>query len=304
MAISMKELLEAGSHFGHQTRRWNPKMEQYIYGARNGIHIIDLQKTLRKFWEAYAFTKDIASKGGKILFVGTKKQAQELITTEAQRCGMYYINRRWLGGTLTNFATIKKSISRLKKIEGMKRDDTYASLPKKETVKLDKELEKLNKFLGGIKDMGSIPDAVFIIDPKKEKIALAETNKLGIPVIGVVDTNCDPANIDFVIPANDDAIRSIRLFSSKIADAVLEGKQLAEAASREREEEKAAKKKEADTKKSEGKKSDEQPKKSTKKRAVGKSSDAGKSDAKENIEATTAKTEKKATVAEEKKGEK
>lgn len=230
MSVSMKELLEAGSHFGHQTRRWNPKMEKYIYGDRNGIHIIDLQKTLKKFRDAYAFIKDLSSKKGKVLFVGTKKQAQDLIMEEAVRCGMFFVNKRWLGGTLTNFATIKKSIARLKQIEKMKEDGTYENLPKKETIKLDKELEKLQKFLGGIKDMDGHPDAIFIVDPRKEKIALAEANKLGIPVISVVDTNCDPDKVDFVIPANDDAIRSIRLFSSKIADAVIEGREAASSA--------------------------------------------------------------------------
>ncbi|MBI5187066.1 MAG: 30S ribosomal protein S2 [Nitrospinae bacterium] len=230
MSVSMKELLEAGSHFGHQTRRWNPKMEKYIYGDRNGIHIIDLQKTLKKFRDAYAFIKDLSFKKGKVLFVGTKKQAQDLIMEEAIRCGMFFVNKRWLGGTLTNFATIKKSIARLKQIEKMKEDGTYENLPKKETIKLDKELEKLQKFLGGIKDMDGHPDAIFIVDPRKEKIALAEANKLGIPVISVVDTNCDPDKVDFVIPANDDAIRSIRLFSSKIADAVIEGREAASSA--------------------------------------------------------------------------
>lgn len=225
MSVSMKELLEAGSHFGHQTRRWNPKMARYIFGDRNGIHIIDLQKTLKKFRDAYAFVRETSSKKGKILFVGTKKQAQELIKEEAIRCGMYFVNKRWLGGTLTNFTTIKKSVARLKEIEKMKGDGTYESVPKKETIKLDKELEKLQKFLGGIKDMDSHPDAIFVVDPRKEKIALAEANKLGIPVIAVVDTNCDPDKVDFVIPANDDAIRSIRLFCSKMADAVIEGRE-------------------------------------------------------------------------------
>ena len=236
----MKELLEAGSHFGHQTRRWNPKMAKYIYGARNGIHIIDLQKTLRKFREAYSFIKDLTTTGGRVLFVGTKKQAQELVKEEALRCGMFFVNKRWLGGTLTNFATIKKSISRLKKIEEMKSDGTYESISKKETSKLDKELDRLQKFLGGIKDMSSLPGAIFIVDPRKEKIALTEASKLGIPVIALVDTNCDPDNIEFAIPANDDAIRSIRLFSSKIANAVLEGREMAEAVSAKRGEAEAA----------------------------------------------------------------
>lgn len=244
-SISMKELLEAGSHFGHQTRRWNPKMAKYIYGARNGIHIIDLQKTLRKFREAYAFIKDLTTTGGRVLFVGTKKQAQELVKEEALRCGMFFVNKRWLGGTLTNFATIKKSISRLKKIEEMKSDGTYESISKKETSKLDKELERLQKFLGGIKDMNSLPGAIFIVDPRKEKIALTEASKLGIPVIALVDTNCDPDNIEFAIPANDDAIRSIRLFSSKIANAVLEGREMAEAVSAKRGEAEAAKRAES-----------------------------------------------------------
>ncbi len=273
MSVTMKELLEAGSHFGHQTRRWNPKMAKYIYGARNGIHIIDLQKTLKKFREAYAFIKDLAAKEKKILFIGTKKQAQELVTEEAKRCGMYYVNKRWLGGTLTNFQTIKKSISRLKKIELMKKDGIYDNLLKKETVKLDKELEKLQKFLGGIKDMNTLPNAVFIVDPRKEKIALAEANKLEIPVIGIVDTNCNPERIEFVIPANDDAIRSIRLFSSKVADAVIEGKDIAKAASDEREKAKEAEKK--TVKKIENKASDV-PLSEKKPKVRKKTSDAGK----------------------------
>jgi len=235
----MKELLEAGAHFGHQTRRWNPKMSKYIFGARNGIHIIDMQTTLKKFKEAYAFAKEVSVRKGKFLFVGTKRQAQALITEEAKRCGMFYLNKRWLGGTLTNFATIKKSIGRLKSIERMKEDGTYDSLLKKETIKLDKELAKFNKFIGGIKDMISLPDVIFVIDPRKEKIALTEANKLGIPVIAVVDTNCDPEKVDYVIPANDDAIRSIRLFASKIAEAIIEGKKIEEAASAKREEEEA-----------------------------------------------------------------
>ncbi|QPC46372.1 30S ribosomal protein S2 [Mangrovibacillus cuniculi] len=223
--ISMKQLLEAGVHFGHQTRRWNPKMKKYIFTERNGIYIIDLQKTVKKVEEAYNFVRELSANNGTILFVGTKKQAQESVKEEAERSGMYYINQRWLGGTLTNFGTIQKRIARLKEIERMEEDGTFAVLPKKEVVQLKKEHERLVKFLGGIKDMKSIPDALFIIDPRKERIAVAEARKLNIPIVGIVDTNCDPDEIDYVIPANDDAIRAVKLLTGKIADAILESKQ-------------------------------------------------------------------------------
>ncbi|SDL73328.1 30S ribosomal protein S2 [Sediminibacillus halophilus] len=223
--ISMKQLLEAGVHFGHQTRRWNPKMKKYIFTERNGIYIIDLQKTVKKVDEAYQYVKDIAADGGSVLFVGTKKQAQESVRDEATRSGMYYINQRWLGGTLTNFQTIRKRIKRLKDIERMEEDGTFDVLPKKEVVGLLKEKERLIKFLGGIKEMNKLPDALFIIDPRKERIAVAEAHKLNIPIIGIVDTNCDPDEIDYVIPANDDAIRAVKLLTSKMADAILEAKQ-------------------------------------------------------------------------------
>jgi small subunit ribosomal protein S2 len=223
--ISMKQLLEAGVHFGHQTRRWNPKMKRYIFTERNGIYIIDLQKTVKKVEEAYNFTKNLAADGGKILFVGTKKQAQDSVKEEAIRSGMFYVNQRWLGGTLTNFETIQKRIKRLKDIEKMQENGTFDVLPKKEVVQLKKELERLEKFLGGIKDMKGLPDALFIIDPRKERIAVAEARKLNIPIIGIVDTNCDPDEIDVVIPANDDAIRAVKLLTAKMADAILESKQ-------------------------------------------------------------------------------
>ncbi|PHB42615.1 30S ribosomal protein S2 [Bacillus wiedmannii] len=223
--ISMKQLLEAGVHFGHQTRRWNPKMKRYIFTERNGIYIIDLQKTVKKVEEAYRTMRDIAAEGGDILFVGTKKQAQEAIKEEATRAGMYFVNQRWLGGTLTNFQTIQKRIKRLKDIERMQEDGTFEVLPKKEVVQLKKELERLEKFLGGIKDMKGLPSALFIVDPRKERIAVAEARKLHIPIIGIVDTNCDPDEIDHVIPANDDAIRAVKLLTSKMADAILEAKQ-------------------------------------------------------------------------------
>ncbi|MYL48667.1 30S ribosomal protein S2 [Halobacillus litoralis] len=223
--ISMKQLLEAGVHFGHQTRRWNPKMKKYIFTERNGIYIIDLQKTVKKVDEAYNYVKEVAADGGNVLFVGTKKQAQDTVRDEATRCGMYYINQRWLGGTLTNFETIRKRINRLKDIERMEEDGTFDVLPKKETVDMLKEKDRLVKFLGGIKEMKSLPDAMFVIDPRKERIAIAEAHKLNIPVVGIVDTNCDPDEIDYVIPANDDAIRAVKLLTSKMADAVLEAKQ-------------------------------------------------------------------------------
>ncbi|GHH96550.1 30S ribosomal protein S2 [Neobacillus kokaensis] len=223
--ISMKQLLEAGVHFGHQTRRWNPKMKKYIFTERNGIYIIDLQKTVKKVEEAYNWVKELAANGGTMLFVGTKKQAQDSVKEEAIRSGMYYVNHRWLGGTLTNFETIQKRIGRLKDIERMAEDGTFEVLPKKEVVQLKKEQERLEKFLGGIKDMKQLPDALFIIDPRKERIAVAEAKKLNIPIVGIVDTNCDPDEIDVVIPANDDAIRAVKLLTGKMADAILEAKQ-------------------------------------------------------------------------------
>ena len=220
--ISMKQLLEAGVHFGHQTRRWNPKMERYIFTERNGIYIIDLQKTVKKVEEAYNFVRELAAEGGKILFVGTKKQAQESVKEEAERCGMFYINQRWLGGTLTNFGTIQTRIARLKELERMQEDGTFDVLPKKEVMLLKKEMERLKKFLGGIKEMKELPDALFVIDPRKERIAVSEARKLNIPIVAIVDTNCDPDEIDYVIPGNDDAIRAVKLLTSKIADAVIE----------------------------------------------------------------------------------
>ena len=223
--ISMKQLLEAGVHFGHQTRRWNPKMAEYIYTERNGIYIIDLQKSVGKVGEAYNAIYDVAAQGGSILFVGTKKQAQEAVKTEAERCGMYYVNERWLGGMLTNFKTIQSRINRLKEIEAMEADGTFDVLPKKEVIQLKKEQEKLEKNLGGIKNMKRIPDAIFIVDPKKEAICVQEAHILGIPLIGIVDTNCDPEEIDYVIPGNDDAIRAVKLIVSKMADAVIAANQ-------------------------------------------------------------------------------
>ena len=220
--ISMKQLLEAGVHFGHQTRRWNPKMAEYIYTERNGIYIIDLQKSVGKVDEAYNAVKNIAAEGGKILFVGTKKQAQDSIKAEAERCGMFYVNERWLGGMLTNFKTIQTRIKRLKAIEKMSEDGTFDVLPKKEVINLKKEWDKLEKNIGGIKEMKEIPDAIFVVDPKKEKICIQEAHILGIPLIGIVDTNCDPEELDYVIPGNDDAIRAVKLIVSKMADAVIE----------------------------------------------------------------------------------
>ena len=223
--ISMKQLLEAGVHFGHQTRRWNPKMAPYIFTERNGIYIIDLQKTVRMVEEAYLFIRDIAAEGGSVLFVGTKKQAQDAIKEEATRCGMYYVSQRWLGGMLTNFKTIRSRVERLKKIEGMAEDGSFEVLPKKEVLQLEKERQRLEKFLSGVKDMSRLPDAIFIVDPRKERIAVAEAKKLGIPIVAIVDTNCDPDEIDYVIPGNDDAIRAVRLLAGKMADAVIEGRQ-------------------------------------------------------------------------------
>jgi small subunit ribosomal protein S2 len=222
--LTMKELLEAGVHFGHQTKRWNPKMQKYIFGERNGIYIIDLQKTLKKFREAYGFVRDLAASGGTILFVGTKKQAQDAVYEEATRCGMYYVNQRWLGGTLTNFATIRKSIARLKRLEEMHETGEHERLPKKEVLELERERQKLQKALVGIKTMDQLPSAVFIIDPKKEHIAVEEARRLGIATVAVVDTNCDPTEIDYPVPGNDDAIRAVRLITSRIADAVNEGR--------------------------------------------------------------------------------
>jgi small subunit ribosomal protein S2 len=223
--ITMKQLLEAGVHFGHQTRRWNPKMSTYIYMERNGIYIIDLQQTVKKFEEAYEFVKSVVSEGKGILFVGTKKQAQETVRDEALRCEMFYVNQRWLGGTLTNYKTIKQRILRLKELEKMEADGRFEVLTKKEVARLVNERERLERFLGGIKEMDKLPGAVFIVDPRKERIAVAEARKLNIPVVAIVDTNCDPDEIDYVIPGNDDAIRAVKLIASKIADAVLEGKQ-------------------------------------------------------------------------------
>ena len=223
--ISMKQLLEAGVHFGHQTRRWNPKMAPFIFTERNGIYIIDLQKTVRKVEEAYAFIRDVIAQNKSVLFVGTKKQAQEAVREEAQRCEQFYVNERWLGGMLTNFHTIQKRIQRLRELERMEQDGTFEVLPKKEVSRLMGEKEKLDRFLGGIKDMKELPGAMFVIDPRKERIAVAEARRLGIPIVAIVDTNCDPDEIDYVIPGNDDAIRAVKLLTGKIAEAVLESKQ-------------------------------------------------------------------------------
>ncbi|MGL5514947.1 MAG: 30S ribosomal protein S2 [Sporomusa sp.] len=223
--ISMKQLLEAGVHFGHQTRRWNPKMAPYIFTERNGIYTIDLQKTVKKVEEAYNFVRDLASQGQTLLFVGTKKQAQEAVKEEATRCEMFYVNERWLGGMLTNFQTIQKRINRLRELEDMEEKGMFEVLPKKEVIALRHEMERLQKFLGGIKNMHKLPGALFIIDPRKERIAVAEARNLGIPIVGIVDTNCDPDEIDYVIPGNDDAIRAVKLLTAKVADAILEGRQ-------------------------------------------------------------------------------
>jgi small subunit ribosomal protein S2 len=230
----MKELLEAGVHFGHQTRRWNPKMKPFIFGARNGIYIIDLQKTSRQLREALAFVSEVAARGGSVLFVGTKRQAQEVVVEEARRCSMYYIDQRWLGGTLTNFSTIRRSINRLRELEELVDGEEASNLTKKELSRLDKERIKLDKTLSGIKTMERLPQALFVVDPFKERIAVAEANKLGIPVIAVVDTNCDPDPIDYPIPGNDDAIRAIKLFSSRFADAIIEGRTIWETAKRQK----------------------------------------------------------------------
>ncbi len=223
--VSMKQLLEAGVHFGHQTRRWNPKMKPYIFTERNGIYIIDLQKTVRKIDDAYNFVRDVAAEGKSILFVGTKKQAQESIAVEAQRCNMFFVNQRWLGGTMTNFKTIRQRIARLNEIDAMEENGDFDVLPKKEVIKLMAEREKLEKNLGGIRQMKSLPGALFVVDPRKEHIAVQEARRLGIPIVGIVDTNCDPDEIDYVIPGNDDAIRAVKLIAGKMADAVLEGRQ-------------------------------------------------------------------------------
>lgn len=223
--ISMKQLLEAGVHFGHQTRRWNPKMAEYIFTERNGIYIIDLQKTVKKVDEAYFFIREIAMNGGDVLFVGTKKQAQDSIKEEAERCGQYFVNARWLGGMLTNFKTIKRRIERLNQLHQMEQDGTFEVLPKKEVIKLKGEMEKLEKYLGGIKNMKRQPEALFVVDPRKERNAILEARKLGIPVVAIVDTNCDPDDADYVIPGNDDAIRAVKLIAGKMADAIIEARQ-------------------------------------------------------------------------------
>ena len=228
--VSMKQLLEAGVHFGHQTRRWNPKMAPYIYTERNGIYIIDLQKTVKKLEEAYSFVRDLSANGGNVLFVGTKKQAQDAIREEAARCGGYYVNARWLGGMLTNFRTMRTRIDRLTQLRKMEEDGTFAMLPKKEVIKHQAEIEKLEKYLGGVKEMKKLPAALFIVDPRKERNAIAEARKLNIPIVAIVDTNCDPDEIDYVIPGNDDAIRAIRLIASAMASAAIEGRQGEDAA--------------------------------------------------------------------------
>ena len=223
--VSMKQLLEAGVHFGHQTRRWNPKMARYIFTERNGIYIIDLQKTVKKLEEAYSFIRDISVEGKPVLFVGTKKQAQDSVKEEAERAGAYYVNARWLGGMMTNFSTIRRRVSRLLQLRAMEEDGTFDLLPKKEVIKLRLEIEKLEKFLGGIKEMKQLPGALFIVDPRKERIAVAEAKKLGIPIVAIVDTNCDPDEIDYVIPGNDDAIRAVKLISATMANAIIEGRE-------------------------------------------------------------------------------
>ena len=223
--VSMKQLLEAGVHFGHQTRRWNPKMARYIFTERNGIYIIDLQKTVKKLEEAYSFIRDISVEGKPVLFVGTKKQAQDSVKEEAERAGAYYVNARWLGGMMTNFSTIRRIVSRLQQLRAMEEDGTFDLLPKKEVIKLRLEIEKLEKFLGGIKEMKQLPGALFIVDPRKERIAVAEAKKLGIPIVAIVDTNCDPDEIDYVIPGNDDAIRAVKLISATMANAIIEGRE-------------------------------------------------------------------------------
>lgn len=251
--VSMKQLLEAGVHFGHQTRRWNPKMAEYIFTERNGIYIIDLQKTVKKLDEAYAFVKEVSENGGEMIFVGTKKQAQDSIKEEAERCGMPYVNARWLGGMLTNFKTIRRRVARLAQLKTMREDGTFDMLPKKEVIKLNLEIEKLEKFLGGITEMRRIPKAMFIADPRKERIAVAEAKKLNIPIVAIVDTNCDPDEIDYVIPGNDDAIRAVKLLAGAMADAIIEGRQGADevAEAEENAEEKAEQTEEATEEKAE-----------------------------------------------------
>ena len=234
--VSMKQLLEAGVHFGHQTRRWNPKMARYIFTERNGIYIIDLQKTVKKLEEAYMFVRDVAANGDNVLFVGTKKQAGESIKEEAERAGAHYVNARWLGGMMTNFKTIRRRIQRLEQLRKMQEDGTFDRLPKKEVGKLELEIEKLEKYLGGIKTMDKLPGALFIVDPRKERIAVAEAKKLGIPIVAIVDTNCDPDEIDYVIPGNDDAIRAVKLIAGTMADAIIEGRQGAQTETQEAEE--------------------------------------------------------------------
>ncbi|MBS7297874.1 MAG: 30S ribosomal protein S2 [Eubacteriales bacterium] len=238
--ISMKQLLEAGVHFGHQTRRWNPKMAEYIFTERNGIYIIDLQKTVKKVEEAYYFIKDVAAEGKTILFVGTKRQAQDSIKEEAERVGMHYVNARWLGGMMTNFKTIQKRIDRLAQINKMEEEGTFDLLPKKEVIKLKAQRDKLEKYLGGIKEMKKLPGALFVVDPRKEKIAIAEAKKLGIPVVAIVDTNCDPDEVDYVIPGNDDAIRAVKLIASTMSNAIIEGRQGVDAVAADAEAEEAA----------------------------------------------------------------
>ncbi len=237
--VSMKQLLEAGVHFGHQTRRWNPKMAQYIFTERNGIYIIDLQKTVKKLEEAYMFVREVSANGGEVLFVGTKKQAGDSVREEAERVGAHFVNARWLGGMLTNFKTIRRRIERLEQLRKMEADGTFDYLPKKEVVKLNLQIEKLEKFLGGIKNMHKLPGALFIVDPRKERIAVAEAKKLGIPVVAIVDTNCDPDEVDYVIPGNDDAIRAVKLIAQTMADAIVEGRQGETAAAEENAEEAA-----------------------------------------------------------------
>ena len=233
--VSMKQLLEAGVHFGHQTRRWNPKMAEYIFTERNGIYIIDLQKTVKKLDEAYMFVRDLAANGDEIIFVGTKKQAQDSVREEAERCAMPYVNARWLGGMLTNFKTIRRRVGRLAQLKAMQEDGTFDLLPKKEVIKLELEIEKLEKFLGGITEMKKVPKAMFSVAPRKERIAVAEAIKLGMPIVAIVDTNCDPDEIDYVIPGNDDAIRAVKLIAGAMADAIIEGRQGEDAATEETE---------------------------------------------------------------------
>ncbi len=269
MVVTMKELLEAGVHFGHQVKRWNPRMKKYIFGQRNGIYIIDLQKTVKMFEVAYNFIRDISSKGESVLFVGTKKQAQDVIIEESQRAQSFYVNQRWLGGMLTNFKTIRQGIEKLKKIEKMKEDGTFDLLTKKEVAKYETERQRLEKNLSGVKEMNDLPGAVFIIDPKKEAIAVAEARKLAIPIVGLVDTNCNPDDIDYVIPGNDDAIRSIKLLTSKIADAVIEGKSVLTKTIEEAVEKEAAEEKDGQQEQPEQETKQEQPEQQEKEEVSG-----------------------------------